>query len=152
MTAPVNSLTARSESFKIGTNVGLLTVVGPALQQFHCWPDQEADMASDKIVEITDHNFDEQVVQGKGLILVDFWAEWCGPCRMVAPILDELAVEYDGQLVVGKMNVDENRQTPTRFNIRSIPTILFFKNGVQVEQVIGAVPKSGLIAKVQPHL
>jgi thioredoxin 1 len=109
-------------------------------------------MASDKIVEITDHNFDEQVVQRKGLILVDFWAEWCGPCRMVAPILDDLAVEYDGRLVVGKMNVDENRQIPGRFSIRSIPTILFFKNGVQIEQIIGAVSKSVLITKIKLHL
>lgn len=109
-------------------------------------------MASDKIVEVTDHNFDEQVIKRKGLILVDFWAEWCGPCRMVAPILDELAVEYEGQVTIAKLNVDENRQTAARFGIRSIPTILFFKDGAQVEQVIGALPKSALKAKVQQHL
>ncbi|MDE2485153.1 MAG: thioredoxin TrxA [candidate division NC10 bacterium] len=109
-------------------------------------------MASDKVVQITDHNFDEQVIKGTGLILVDFWAEWCGPCRMVAPILDELAVEYEGQITIAKLNVDENRQTAARFGIRSIPTILFFKDGAQVEQVIGALPKSALKAKVQQHL
>ena len=109
-------------------------------------------MASEKVVQITDHDFDEQVIKGKGLILVDFWAEWCGPCRMVAPILDELAVEYEGQVTIAKLNVDENREAASRFGIRSIPTILFFKDGAQVEQVIGALPKSALKAKVQQHL
>lgn len=109
-------------------------------------------MASEKIVEVTDRNFDEQVIKGKGLILVDFWAEWCGPCRMVAPILEELAGEYEGQITVAKLNVDENRETAARFGIRSIPTILFFKDGAQVEQVIGALPKSAIKSKVQQHL
>jgi thioredoxin 1 len=109
-------------------------------------------MASDKVVQITDHDFDEQVIKGTGLILVDFWAEWCGPCRMVAPILDELAVEYEGQVTIAKLNVDENRQAAARFGIRSIPTILFFKDGAQVEQVIGALAKSALKAKVQQYL
>jgi thioredoxin 1 len=109
-------------------------------------------MASDKVVQITDHGFDEQVIKGKGLILVDFWAEWCGPCRMVAPILDELAVEYEGRVTIAKLNVDENRESAARFGIRSIPTILFFKDGAQVEQVIGALPKPALKAKVQQHL
>ncbi len=109
-------------------------------------------MASDKVVQITDDNFDEQVIKKKGLILVDFWAEWCGPCRMVAPILDELAEEYEGQVTIAKLNVDENRQSSTRFNIRSIPTLLFFKDGAQVEQIIGASSKSAIKAKVQQHL
>ncbi|MBZ0169348.1 thioredoxin [Candidatus Methylomirabilis lanthanidiphila] len=109
-------------------------------------------MASDKIVQITDHDFDKQVIQGKGLILVDFWAEWCGPCRMVAPILDELAEEYGEQVTIAKLNVDENRESAARFGIRSIPTILVFKDGAQVEQIVGALPKSALKAKVQQHL
>lgn len=109
-------------------------------------------MASDKVVQITDDNFDEQVIKKKGLVLVDFWAEWCGPCRMVAPILDELAEEYEGQVTIAKLNVDENRQSSTRFNIRSIPTLLFFKDGAQVEQIIGASSKSAIKAKVQQHL
>ncbi|MBI2883182.1 MAG: thioredoxin [Candidatus Methylomirabilis oxyfera] len=109
-------------------------------------------MASDKVIHISDHDFDEQVIKGKGLILVDFWAEWCGPCRMVAPILDELATEYEGQVTIAKLNVDENRQSSARFGIRSIPTILFFRDGVQVEQIIGALPKSAMKAKVQQHL
>ncbi|HWQ69404.1 MAG TPA: thioredoxin [Patescibacteria group bacterium] len=109
-------------------------------------------MASDKVVQITDSDFDAQVIKGKGLILVDFWAEWCGPCRMVGPILDELATEYEGQVTIAKLNVDENRQSSARFGIRSIPTILFFKDGAQVEQIIGALPKSAIKAKVQQHL
>ena len=109
-------------------------------------------MASDKVLQATDHDFEELVIKGKGLILVDFWAEWCGPCRMVAPILEELAVEYEGRITVSKLNVDENRQTAARFGIQSIPTILFFKDGSQVEQVIGALPKSAIKAKIQQHL
>lgn len=109
-------------------------------------------MASDKVLHVTDQDFDERVIKGTGLILVDFWAEWCGPCRMVAPILEELAVEYEGQITVTKLNVDENRETAARFGIRSIPTILLFKDGSQVEQIIGALPKSTIKAKVQQHL
>ena len=109
-------------------------------------------MASDKVIQVTDHNFDEQVIKGTGLILVDFWAEWCGPCRMIAPILEEVAVECEGQITIAKLNVDENRQASARFGIRSIPTILFFKDGVQVEQVIGALSKSAIKTKVQQHL
>ena len=109
-------------------------------------------MASDKVVHVTDQDFDEHVIKAKGLILVDFWAEWCGPCRMVAPILEDLAVEYEGQVTVTKLDVDENQQTAARFGIRSIPTILFFKDGSKVEQVIGALPKSTIKVKVQQHL
>ncbi len=109
-------------------------------------------MASDKVIQINDNDFDQHVIKGKGLILVDFWAEWCGPCRMVAPILEELAVEYEGQITVTKLNVDENQGTAARFGIRSIPTILFFKDGSQVDQVIGALPKSAFKSKVQLHV
>ena len=109
-------------------------------------------MASDKIVPVTDSDFEERVIKGKGLTLVDFWAEWCGPCRMVAPILEDLAVEYEGQITVTKLNVDENRETAARFGISSIPTILFFKDGSQVEQVIGALPKSAIKTKIQQHI
>jgi thioredoxin 1 len=120
--------------------------------RFFISPDEEGLMASDKVVHVTDHDFEEHVIKGKGLILVDFWAEWCGPCRMVAPILEELAVEYEGRITVTKLNVDENRHTAAHFGIQSIPTILFFKDGSRVEQIIGALPKSTIKAKVQQHL
>lgn len=109
-------------------------------------------MASEKVVQLTDRDFDERVIKGQGLILVDFWAEWCGPCRMIAPILDELANEHEGQVTIAKLNVDENRESAARFGIRSIPTILFFKDGAQVEQIVGALSKSALQAKIQQHL
>lgn len=100
---------------------------------------------------VTDANFAAEIEQHKGLAVVDFWAAWCGPCRMVGPILDQLAGEYAGKAKVTKMDVDSNQQTPMRFNVRSIPAILFFKDGRLVDQVIGAVPKSKLESKFQEH-
>lgn len=109
-------------------------------------------MGSDNIVKVTDADFEEKVLKDKGLIIVDFWAEWCGPCRMIAPILEELASEYSSKLKIGKLNVDENMRVTARYGIRSIPTLLFFKDGVQVDQVVGALPKSAIKAKVDAHL
>jgi len=83
---------------------------------------------------------------------VDFWAEWCGPCRMIAPILDQIAVEYAGKLKITKMDVDANTQTPMRFNVRSIPSLLFFKGGKHVDTVVGAVPKVHLVGKITQHI
>jgi thioredoxin 1 len=108
-------------------------------------------MADAKLVKLTDADFDAQV-KAHPLMLVDFWAEWCGPCRMIAPVLEELAGEYAGRLTVGKLNVDENRQIAARFGIRSIPTLLFFRDGARVEQVIGAHPKATLKAKIEQLL
>jgi len=97
----------------------------------------------------TDANFKKDVLDSNVPVLVDFWAEWCGPCRMVAPVLDELAKEYDGKIKVAKVNVDENQQVSMDFHIRSIPTLLFFKNGQMVKQLIGAHPKSKLVSEIQ---
>lgn len=105
-----------------------------------------------KVQAVTDANFGQDIESGKGLALVDFWAAWCGPCRMVAPIVEQLAGEYDGKLKAWKMDVDSNQQTSMRFNIRSIPSILFFKDGKHVDTVVGAVPKAYLERKVQEHL
>lgn len=105
-----------------------------------------------KTVEITDGNFKTEIEGAQGLSLVDFWAAWCGPCRMVAPIVEQLAGEYEGKLKVGKLDVDANQQIATRYNIRSIPSILFFKDGKLVDTVVGAVPKAMLERKVQEHL
>ncbi len=105
-----------------------------------------------KPIHVTDADFSDKVEGAGGLALVDFWAEWCGPCRMVAPIIEQLATEYEGRLTVAKVDVDDNQQTATRFNIRSIPSILFFKDGKHVDTVVGAVPKPQLERKIQEHL
>jgi thioredoxin 1 len=102
-------------------------------------------------IAVTDTNFADEVEKHEGLAVVDFWATWCGPCRMVAPILDQLAVEYEGRAKVTKLDVDANQQTAIRFNVRSIPTILFFKDGKLVDQIIGALPKPALEAKFKQY-
>lgn len=100
----------------------------------------------------TDASFQKDVLDSKVPVLVDFWAEWCGPCRMVGPVLDELAKEYEGKIKVAKVNVDENQQVSMDFHIRSIPTLLFFKNGQMVKQLIGAHPKAKLVSELQEVL
>ena len=100
---------------------------------------------------VTDADFETEVEKHDGLAVVDFWATWCGPCRMIAPILDQLAVEYQGKVKVTKLDVDTNIKTASRFNVRSIPTILFFKDGKLVDQVVGAVPKPALESKFKQH-
>ncbi len=99
-------------------------------------------------INVTDANFEEIVLKSDKPVLVDFWAEWCGPCRMVGPIVEELAKEYDGKAVVTKMNVDENAEVTAKYGIRNIPTILFFKNGEIVDKTVGALPKGKLAEKL----
>ncbi len=103
-------------------------------------------------LEFTDANFDETVLKSDKPVLVDFWAEWCGPCRMVGPIVEELSKDYEGKAVIGKLDVDNNPGVSAKFGIRNIPTILFFKNGEIVDKQVGAVPKSVLAAKIDSHL
>ncbi len=105
-----------------------------------------------KPITITDATFQQEVVESDNLTLVDFWAEWCGPCKMIAPIVEDLASEYDGKLKVTKLDVDANPRTPMQYGIRSIPTLMVFKRGQVVEKIIGAVPKRHLIEKLAPHL
>jgi len=102
-------------------------------------------------MDVTDSTFEQEIDRHTGLAVVDFWAPWCGPCRMVGPVLEELAKEYTGKAKVVKVNVDQNQSLAHRFGVRSIPLILFFKNGKVVDQVLGAVPKSHLATKFQQH-
>jgi len=104
-----------------------------------------------KAIVLTDANFDE-VINGNQPVLVDFWAEWCGPCKMIGPVVEELAGEYEGKAVIAKLNVDENPGTTVRFGVRSIPTLLVFKGGQVVDKQVGAVPKSVLAQKVEAQL
>ena len=99
---------------------------------------------SDKIVHLSDNSFDTDVLKAEGPILVDFWAEWCGPCKMIAPILDEIATEYEGKLTIAKLNIDENPATAPMFGIRGIPTLLLFKNGAVAATKVGALSKTQL--------
>lgn len=109
------------------------------------------NMTNGKPVHITDADFD-QLIAGNPLVVVDLWAAWCGPCRMIGPVLDQLAGEYAGQITFAKLNIDENQQVPTKFGVMSIPTLLVFKDGKMVERLVGAMPKPMLEQKLKPFL
>ena len=101
-------------------------------------------MATEKVLTVTDTDFEQQVLKAAQPVLVDFWAAWCGPCRMMTPVVEELAAAYDGKVVVAKMNVDENPQTPAKYGVRGIPNLKLFKGGQVVDEVVGAVPRQKL--------
>ena len=107
---------------------------------------------SEHISAVTDDSFEQDVLKSDMPVLVDFWAEWCGPCRMIAPILDEVAKEYEGRLTVAKLNVDENQQTPQKYGVRGIPTLMLFKNGNIEATKVGAMSKSQLTAFIDSHI
>ncbi|MEA5115373.1 MAG: thioredoxin [Geobacteraceae bacterium] len=109
-------------------------------------------MASEKVLDFGDSNFDTEVLQSPIPVLVDFWASWCAPCRSVAPIVDALAEAYEGKVKVGKVNVDENPAIPAKYGIRGIPTVMLFKEGKLIDQVVGAVPKTQLEALINKAL
>lgn len=104
------------------------------------------------VINVTSSSFEKDVAQAAGLVVVDFWATWCGPCKIISPIVEELATEYAGKAAFGKINTDENPDLASRFNIRGIPTLMFFKNGKNVDQLVGAVPKATLAAKINSLL
>lgn len=107
---------------------------------------------SDKIVHVTDDNFESEVLQSSEPVLVDYWAEWCGPCKMIAPVLDEIAGEYQGRVKIAKLNIDDNPNTPPRYGIRGIPTLMLFKDGEVEATKVGAVSKSQLTAFIDSNL
>jgi len=109
-------------------------------------------MSSDKIVHLTDDSFDTDVLKADGVTLVDFWAEWCGPCKMIAPVLDEIAETYKGKLTVAKLNIDENQETPAKHGVRGIPTLMLFKNGNVEATKVGALSKSQLAAFLDANI
>ena len=109
-------------------------------------------MSSDLIKHVSDASFDSDVLKTSGPVLVDYWAEWCGPCKMIAPILDDLSSEYKGKLQIAKMNVDENSETPAKYGISGIPTLMLFKDGAVVATKVGALSKSQLAAFIDSHL
>ena len=103
-------------------------------------------------VAVTDQSFDQEVLQSPVPVLVDFWAAWCGPCKAIAPTVDQMAVEYAGKLKVVKVDVDANMEVSNRYGIMSIPSLVLFKNGQMVEKIVGALPKPAVVSKIQPHL
>jgi len=110
-------------------------------------------MANSKnVLEATDSNFDSDILKGPGLAIVDFWAEWCGPCRLLGPTIEAIADEYQGKIKVYKMNVDDNPGTPGQFHIRGIPTVILFKGGQAVDQLVGNQPRDVIVQAIQRHL
>ena len=109
-------------------------------------------MSSDTILHVTDASFEDDVLKANGPVLLDFWAEWCGPCKMIAPMLDEIAGEFKAKVTIAKINIDDNPKTPQRFNVRGIPTLILFKNGQVEGQKVGALRKSDLAAFLESKL
>ena len=109
-------------------------------------------MSNDLIKHVSDASFEADVLKAEGAVLVDYWAEWCGPCKMIAPVLDDIATEYDGRLTIAKLNIDENQETPAKHGVRGIPTLMLFKDGEVAATKVGALSKSQLAAFIDVNL
>ena len=144
-----------SQAPAIPVNGGLVSVTMPRLYTYtgpNLIKNKESAMASELIKHVSDASFEADVLQPGTPVLVDYWAEWCGPCKMIAPILDEVAGAYQGKLQIAKMNVDENREIPAKFGIRGIPTLMLFKNGQLAATKVGAMSKAQLTAFIDQQL
>jgi thioredoxin 1 len=115
-------------------------------------PDTGGIYMSDAVTSVTNDTFDDVVIKAAGVVMVDFWATWCGPCKIVAPVVEELAKEYEGKVTFAKVNTDENSDIAGKYNIRGIPTLMFFKDGNVLDQIVGAVPKAQLKSKIDSFL
>lgn len=104
------------------------------------------------VIELNEQNFDQEVMNATGLVLIDFWAEWCGPCKVLSPLVEQLAVDYEGKIKVGKVDVDANNNLAMRYTVMSIPTLKFFKGGQQVGEIVGAAPRATIEAEIKKHL
>jgi thioredoxin 1 len=109
-------------------------------------------MGNELTINVNDQNFKEEVINSQSPVLVDFWAEWCGPCRMISPLVEEISKEYEGRLKVCKLNVEEGRGISSEYGVMNIPTLIIFKDGKVVDKVVGVAPKGDLISKIEPHL
>jgi thioredoxin 1 len=135
----------------VGGDQNLQNAAGAAFDYFFEPGETDAMNMADNTTLVTDETFEAEIEKHSGLAVVDFWATWCGPCRAIAPILEQLAAEHAGKLKVAKLDVDTNIKTSTRFNVRSIPLLLFFKDGKVVDQIVGAVPKATIESKISQH-
>jgi thioredoxin 1 len=124
----------------------------PHILCIHCIQRSEVVMSSDQILHVSDASFEHDVLQSETPVLVDYWAEWCGPCKLIAPVLDDVAGQYAGRLKVAKVNIDQNSGVPTRYNVRGIPTLMLFKGGAVEATKVGAMSKSQLTAFIDSHL
>ncbi len=120
--------------------------------EFPVFPGTEEEYMAEGILEATTANWEDEVLKAQGLVMIDFWAAWCGPCRMISPTVEELAKEYSGKIKVMKLNTDENSEVASRYKIMGIPTIMFFKSGEKLDQIVGVVPKQQLKAKLDAFL
>ncbi len=131
---------------------GNYTIYAYNLDQFGEGPAQTEKIMSDKIVQLSDDSFEADVINASGLVLVDFWAEWCGPCKMIAPLLNDIADEYADKVTVAKLNIDQNDATPPKYGIRGIPTLLLFKDGAVADTKVGALSKTQLKEFIDANL